>query len=190
MGNKGKLSPLPYRDMVLAAQDKRENSGLYESSETDMKLSALVSASAEEIAAIIDRKERISLTDTKTVQMRGVAYLRSCADGSSLPSMTGFSRSLGLTARALNDFRQKNPNHETSHFLELMHDAMADLLADAAVKNGSGLNTIFAIFLEKARFNWRDNSTIEIKMAGNNPLGQSDVDAATIAARYTELPSD
>ena len=190
MGNKGKLSPLPYGDMVLAAQEKRENSGLYDSSDADVKLSALVSASAEEIAAIIDSKERITLTDTETVERRGVAYLRSCADGSSLPSMTGLARCLGMSSRALNDFKQKNPNHKTSEFLDMMHDAMSDILADASIKNGSGINTIYSIFLQKARWGMRDNSVIEVKMADNSPLNQDGIDAAAIAKKYGDLPED
>ena len=185
---KTQSAPQSYSEMVLAAEEKRASSGLYSGGdETDMKLSALVAASAEEIARVIDSGGKVNLTDTEMVQTRGVAYLRACADGACLPSMTGFARSLGMTARALNDFKQRNPRHPTSEFLRLLHDSMADTLASAAIKNGSGINTIFAIFLEKARFSWRDNTVIELRTEDKQALSAT-TDPDEIASRWGELP--
>lgn len=186
---KTRSEPQTYSDMVMSAEEKRTTSGLYGGGDdTDLKLSALVAASAEEIARVIDNGGKVNLADTAMVQKRGIAYLRACSEGSCLPSMSGFARSLGMSTRALNDFKQRNPLHPTSEFLQLLHDSMADVLADAAIRNGSGINTIFAIFLEKARFSWRDNVTLEISQPQKDQLSYHVTPEQV--ARFSSLPED
>lgn len=177
-----------YPEMVLSAEEKRASSRLYEGDETDVRLSSIISASAEELARAIDGG-KVSLSDTEKVKIRGISYLRACADGACLPSMTGFARALGMTARALDDFKRRNPLHPTSDFLQMLHDAMADMLAEAAVRSGSGINQVFAIFLEKARFAWRDTTSIEISQPQTGPLG-ADVTADEISQKYLDLPEE
>ncbi len=183
-----KNTPQTYEDMIAVGMERRSNSKIYkaESMEvSDAKITDIVTMASEELAKLADAGEKLSLFDTQTIKRRTVLYLRSCADTSSMPSFNALCRSFGYSREGVRRFMQEHPNHDTTLWLSITHDSIADAMAEAALRNA--VNNITAIFTLKARDGWRDAVTIE------TPTTQSSITeltAAEIAAKWSELPAD
>ena len=178
-----------YGEMLSENEEHRGNR-LYkaESSEfVDGQLRELVGMSARELAEIADQREPINIADVATLKERTILYVRACSDTSAVPTFSGLARSVGVSTEALNDHMRRHPNSDSTEWLKIVHDSFADTLATAALRNMT--NSIVSIFSLKSRSGWRDNLGVEL-LTPDTSLISSAVDAATIAARYTELPSD
>ena len=189
MPNKPKNPPQSYEEMTAIGQERRQNSRIYRAESMELseaKISDIVSLTAAELAKLADTGETISLFDTQEVKRRSILYLRSCADTSSIPSFNALSRSFGYSREGVNKFRREHPTHESTRWLDMVHDAIADTLADCALHNLS--NSVVSIFALKAQSGWRDSITIETPIT-QAVLG-AEVSAEAIAAKYAELPSD
>lgn len=123
------------------------------------KLKELVTGTLPEVAAFATT-ERVSLEDTKEVQKRTIIYLRACAESGTFPSSLGLARSMGYSDRALRVWRREHANTKTGQWLEMFNDYCADILAQSSLKNNA--NTIMAIFLNKALYDFRDSTEIMI----------------------------
>lgn len=189
MPNKPKNPPQSYEEMTATGQERRQNSKIYRAESMELseaKISDIVTLTAAELARLADTDEAISLFDTQEVKRRSILYLRACADTSSIPSFNALARSFGYSREGVNKFRREHPTHETSVWLEMVHDAIADTLADCALHNLS--NSVVSIFSLKARDGWKDAYTFETPIT-QTVLG-AEVSAEAIAAKYSELPSD
>ena len=71
----------------------RQESGEY----NDQRISDLVRATAEELAAAVEDTGPISLSDTAELQRRTIIYLRACEQAATIPTFSGFARRLGVT---------------------------------------------------------------------------------------------
>lgn len=180
---------MTYTEMVADADD-RKGSRLYraESSEfVDGQLQELVTMTTQELAQIADRREVIDLDDLPTLQQRTILYCRSCSDSSTIPTFSGLARSLGVSTEGLNDIMRRRPGSPSAEWLRIVHDAFADALANAALRNLT--NSIVSIFSLKARSGWKDSLTIETPAANSGPLDVA-TDAERIAEKYCTLPED
>ena len=187
MSGKSKDLPQNYTQMLSDSAERRQNSKLYKAegvTAQDERLSAIVEKGAAELAQLAETGERLTLTDTEAVKARTLLYLRACADTSSLPTWSGLLRSFGMTTRAGYDFRRRRPDHPTTHWLELCHDAFADMLADAALRGLS--NTVFSIFVSKARNGWDDTFTLD-DLPEEPERKQT---AQEIRLKYQDMPDD
>ena len=174
--------------MLEDGRAKRETR-LYSADRTEANRQAiqeLVTASAVELAQAAAAIDTVSLADTETVKQRTMLYVRACADTGTIPTFSGLMRSMGLTTRAGEQYRRRNPDSDTGKWLELYSDYCGDVLADAALKNLT--NNVFAIFVEKARNNWQDKVTIETEIT-QSPYAQDALTEEDIIRKYQELPS-
>ncbi|MBO4419662.1 MAG: hypothetical protein J5789_07560 [Oscillospiraceae bacterium] len=165
--------PAPSYPEIVNDLQERKSPRIYKADNaefTDQRISDLVRTGTAELARIADGTQAVNLTDTDTVKRRTMIYLRACEEVATIPSMSGLARSFGLSTEALNKHRRQKPNSETSVWLEICHDAFADMMAESALRGT--VQPVVAIFTLKARSGWRDTLTIE-QAPINNPLGDS-----------------
>ncbi len=176
MPPKAKRPVMTYGEMVEMNESKR-GTRLYSKIEdgTD-KVQALINQTLQELVNIPDR---ISLRDTQAVRNIALAYVNSCAQTGVLPSKMGLARACGITRKGIDDYMFRNPESETTVFLSLLFDAFAECLSNAALTGSC--HPIFAIFVEKALFGWRDALTIEA--SPTNVLGSDEMTAADLQAK-------
>ena len=105
-------------------------------------------------------KRKLSLSDTEELKRRTIIYLRSCKDTACVPSSSGLAVFLGYTGRALEQWRSKKPNSETGMWLEMFSDLCAEIVSQLALRND--INTIFSIFLCKAKYGFRETSEVVV----------------------------
>ena len=187
--NQGKNKPArTFPQMVEDGLEKRQNSKLYKAEAAafvDEQLSALVRKTTEELASVAT-SEPVTLTDTETVKQRTILYLRACEASSSIPSVAGLARSMGLSRRALYDTIERRSPPETAKWLELFRDACSDILAEASLRNSC--NNITAIFLEKALYGLRESVEVVARPA-ESPLGE-EPDQIALEARIAGIVVD
>lgn len=174
---------------MIAANEQKKQNRLYrvESQEyATERIASLVRGSIEDLAALADGKQKISLADTKLLRERTIVYLRSCEASGVLPSIAGFCRSIGHSRNSVYDYMSRNPDSPSGQWLEIFKDVCGDLLATSALRGDT--QPIVSIFLEKEIFGLRDTIQIE-SVASSGPLGDT-VDSQEHARRYMSLPED
>ena len=188
MKNHGNNLPAQtFSEMVEDGTERRKTSKLYKAESAafvDEQLSALVKKTTEELAEVATSKP-ISLKDIDEVKKRTILYLRACEETSTIPSVMGLARSMGLTRQALYDCIWRGEPKDTAKWLELCRDAFSDLLAQAGLRNAC--NGITAIFLEKALYGLRETTEIIAKREDSTVLGET-LTAEEIAEKYKDLP--
>ena len=130
------------------------------------KLKALIRASMDDLAKYAE-SEKVYLGDAEAVKQRIIVYLRACEEVGTFPSSLGLARSLGCTRRALNYWRERNPNTETARWLELFSETCLDILNQSALRNNS--NAIVSIFLAKSMYGLQDKTAIEVSTQQYEP---------------------
>jgi len=178
-GRKPKNPPMTQEEMTEVVQQKR-SSRIYraESQEiADQGISKSVINALSELKQA-DGRTKINMDDTNMVKSRIEAYLETCAVNSSLPSMTGIAMILGYTRTGLYLYMEKQ-NTETSRYLQLVHDKLADILSENALKNNA--NNITAIFLLKSLYGLRESQTVEF-VVNNNPNGEPSINDVALRA--------
>lgn len=176
---------MTYDAMLAEQKSKSKGSHLYKaetSALNEESISDVVSRAADELTAVAEGRQRISLTDTPTLKAISLQYVKACAAAGTLPTMTGLARSLGCTLRATEDFRARNPNTESGKWLQMFHDTCSECLETSAMRGA--VNTIMAIFISKARYGLKEGNELVIK--ANDPLGAK-VSPEEIASRYDYL---
>ena len=174
--------------MLEDAKSVRNNSKVYKAKSleiSDARISALVAKCAIELSQSANN-DPVALNDTDIVKSRTIAYISACAEASCFPSVNGWARSMGMSRSAIYDFRNRNPEHETSRWIDLTLDAFSEVLSESALRNNC--NSIVAIFIQKAQYGMREQVEL-IKPVINNSLGllQS---ADEIREKYKDLVDD
>lgn len=90
---------------------------------------------------------RVDLSDTQAVQERIFMYFEACSMSSCFPSVMGLAAALGCSRQNLNRWLLAHANHATTEFINIVKDMIADVLADAALRNNAA--QIMAIFIMK-----------------------------------------
>jgi hypothetical protein len=168
----GTRKPAPSYDELVTDLQERKSPRIYKqeaAQANDEMISRIVRHGAEELEQIAAGGEIVSLSDLKTVKAKTLLYLQACDEASTIPTMGGLARSLGVTSRALNKHRTTHPDSKTATWLELCHDAFADMMAESALRGT--VQPVVAIFTLKARSGWRD--TITIEPVRTDPIGES-----------------
>lgn len=183
-----KHPPMTYHDMIEDAKEIRENSKLYKAKSleiSDERITSIIAKCTADLASIVDGKH-ITLNDTEMVQDYTIAYFSACAKASCFPSVSGWARSMGLSRRAIYDFRNAKPDHDTSKWIDLMLDTFSDILSEAALRNNC--NSIIAIFIQKAQYGMKEHDE-HIKPVMQDQLGET-LSAEEIKNKYKDLPED
>ena len=184
----GKNAPMSYNAMIEDARNIKDNSKLYKAKSlevSDARISELVAQCAVELtnSAACDP---ITLNDTETVKQQTIAYISACAKAACFPSVNGWARSMGFSRNALYDFRNRNPEHKTSQWIDMTLDAFSEIITQSALRNNC--NSIVAIFIQKAQYGMREQEE-HIKPVLDSPLGKI-TSSEEIREKYKDLPDD
>ena len=185
----GKNLPKTGAEMVEAELVHKSNR-MYkqESAEfVDGQLTALVDDMADQLEQASDM-EPVSLSDTSRVKSITMQYIRACAAASTLPNVTGLSRSLGMSRQAVYDCISRHSPRATAEWFTLCRESFAEALETSSLRNS--VNSITAIFLLKAVHGYRESA--ELIVSGKEQLTTEDQEqiAAEIMSRYSDLIED
>lgn len=141
------------RAATKAYRTKKET----ESTET---IRSLISKGMENLA-YSQAVGKMNLLDTDRLKEQSMVYLQTCMEDAVLPDFQSFCLSLGYSRSGVLNFIKKteedNPSRE---WLVMMRDTFSSMLAQAAL--GGDVNTIFAIFQQKAMYGWQETSKVEV----------------------------
>lgn len=146
------------KEMIETGKQKRASSAIYKVKSmeaTDEAIKQTVIKALKEIE-LSDINRRIDLSDIEMLKTITKAYIATCADTSSFPSMSGLARALGTSRQALYWWIHNKPTTETAKWLVTCHDTFSDIIAETALRNNC--NPVYAIFIQKAMFGLRDNT--------------------------------
>ena len=104
-----------------------------------------------------------------------------------MPSIQGLAMKMGMGRENITYFRNKYPNHATTQFINMFEDMCAEIISMAAERNA--INPVFAIFKEKAKYNWVDKQELNViaQQAQQAALGETKT-PEQIAEQYGYLP--
>ena len=183
MGRPPNNLPMTFDQMVASNEarkpKKSDRRAILEANKQE--ISSLVGSLADRLEEA-NRKPKVNLQDTERVKEICIQYIRSCEFTGTLPTLAGAELALGCSPSAFKTFKYRNPNHETTKWINAMRDHFAELLGQAALDGD--VAAIPAIFTLKARYNWNDQPEIEAK--DNNDT--EDLSPDTIAEKYDDLP--
>ena len=188
-----KRTPQDTGQMLEVEQERRGNSKLYKAESAlfvDGQITDLVTQTADELEAA-GNMEPISLTDTDRVRAISMQYVRSCAEASTLPSISGLARALGLTRRAVYDCLDRGSPKDAARWFTLCRDAFSEMLETGSLRNST--NTITSIFLLKACYGYKEQpSEVVISQGSKSPYDgmTSDEAAAAIMQKYQDMVDD
>lgn len=137
--------------------------------------------------AIADREtlSKFPLSNTERLKEQTMVYLETCLEDGILPDFQSFSMSLGFTSSGVNNYIKRTEEGDPSRdWLVTMKELFSSMLSQAALSDD--VNTIFAIFAQKAMYDWRENQQITI--AVDNPLGapKTEEEINKINERYAQ----
>lgn len=184
----GKNLPMTGPAMVEAELSRKGNR-MYraESSEfVDGQLTALVDDMADQLEQVSEMTP-VSLSDTERVREITLAYVRACAAASTLPSMTGLSRSLGMSRAAIYDCINRQSPRAAADWFALCREGFAELLETGSLRNNT--NPVVSIFLLKSAYGYREANEFIISNKDTGPLGEQ-MTPEQIAAKYRDMVED
>lgn len=104
---------------------------------------------------------KINLMDTERVKEQSMIYLNTCMEDGVLPDWQSFCLSLGYSRSGVLSYMKRNDDSDpTKEWLNMIRDTMSSMLSQAAL--GGDVNTIFAIFQQKAMYGWSETSRVEV----------------------------
>lgn len=104
---------------------------------------------------------KINLADTERVKEQSMIYLNTCMEDGILPDFQSFCLSLGYSRSGVLGYIKRNSEDDPSReWLIMMRDTFSSMLSQAAL--GGDVNTIFAIFQQKAMYGWQETSKVEV----------------------------
>lgn len=104
---------------------------------------------------------KLNLADTERVKEQSMIYLNTCMEDGVLPDWQSFCLSLGYSRSGVLGYMKRNDDTDpTKEWLNMIRDTMSSMLSQAAL--GGDVNTIFAIFQQKAMYGWSETSRVEV----------------------------
>ena len=140
------------------------------------------------VAIAIMKMDACDLHDPAQVKQRLLDYFQICADFDMKPAVNALALALGTNRQRLWEIATENEKQlsipaESKAYIKQAYDSL-QVLWESYMQNGK-INPVSGIFLAKNHFGYKDQT--EYVLTPNNPLG-SETDAATISAKYDELP--
>ncbi len=163
-GQKPGRNILTESEMLDLASSQRESRLYSRSADSGEKVSAIVGTLANELSEL---PEKISLNDTALVLTVAKQYVNACAAVGSIPSKIGCCRAFGCSRQAVDNFMLRNPEHPTTDLLQILFDAFAEALNNAALTGSC--HPIVGIFISKAVYQWKESVVLETPVS--KPLG-------------------
>lgn len=184
----GKNDPMSFSEMVAVGEQKKQNR-LYreQTSEfSDQQISALVKRTARELKMM--PAEKVSLRDIDRVKNVTSEYLRSCEVSSTLPTMSGLARSLGLTRQAIYYCIGHHSPAAAADWFQMCHDAFSDMLTEASLRGN--VQPVVSIFVQKAMYGYNEKVEI-VAQQQTSPLGsESEIEQADLERKLQDIVID
>jgi len=186
-GRKAKNSPATEEQIVEVGRRKALVNPMYPSDPAELSaneeaIGRIISFAREGVENVIANGGKIRLDDTEAIKAITWRYLDICSRNGIPPSMTSFSMAIGCTIQAMNDYKRRHPQSETTAWLNYVKEVFADILSQTMLAGKSV--AIPSIFVLKARYGWKDDPGVD--MSEKNPT--ESVDAKTIMEKYSDLP--
>lgn len=136
-------------------------------------------------ALTIARMPLVDLNDINAVEERIDWYFEHCFNNDMKPTVSGFCNALKINRSTLMQWRNGTFRADTHQAVILAKYALMEELWENYMQNGK-INPVSGIFLGKNNYGYTDKQEYVL-----TPNQQTDViDAATIEAKYAELPED
>ncbi|MFI3226991.1 MAG: hypothetical protein R3Y09_06205 [Clostridia bacterium] len=144
------------------SQDKVRNPRLNYKEQSDEHKSKEISISISnkiEILEDITSRGKTDLNNIEEVKIRAIDYFKACELASSFPSVMGLaSHGFGISRQALDKYLQNN-NNETTEYIKMVKDQMADILTNESLYNRA--NAVQALFQLKNHFGHADKIELQ-----------------------------
>lgn len=128
----------------------------------------------------------INIADARQVEQRISDYMLLCTEYDMKPTVKGFCNALRITRQTLFDWRHGNFRADTHQAVILRAYDLLEELWENYMQNGK-INPVAGIFLGKNNYGYSDKQ--EMVLTPNTGAPEA-TDAATIEAKYAELPED
>lgn len=149
----------------ILAQRKQANGNVrksYKNPQSEQKtalLAADIRGKAEALRQLA-KVDRVNFDDLEAVQGRVSDYMESCAMAGVFPSFQGLCVfALGRERQAVYAYLKQHPDTSTAQFLNLVRDAIADIISNAGLQRVS--DNVMSIFLLKNSHGFSDRVEIE-----------------------------
>lgn len=104
---------------------------------------------------------KLNLLDTERLKEQSMIYLNTCMEDGVLPDFQSYCLALGYSRSGVLGYIKRSPDDDPSkEWLIMMRDTFSSMLSQAAL--GGDVNTIFAIFQQKAMYGWQEVSKVEV----------------------------
>lgn len=137
-------------------------------------------------AMTIMRQPLIDLNDPEQVRERRDWYFNHCFENDMKPTVSGLCNAFRISRQTLMQWRQGRFREDTHQAIILEAYAIMEELWENYMQNGK-INPVSGIFLAKNNYGYTDKQ--EMVLTPNTGTPEA-VDAATIEAKYAELPED
>lgn len=104
---------------------------------------------------LLKAPHKVDLNNLEEVQLCTYNYFNACAAAEVYPSVMGLAtHGFKISRQALNQYMLRNPNSETTEYINRVKDIMADILTNESLKGNA--NPVQAIFQLKNHFEHTD----------------------------------
>lgn len=132
----------------------------------------------------MEERGKVDFGNIAEVRSRTYDYLNACASAAVYPSVMGLAvHGYGVSRQALNQYLQRN-NNDTTEFIRIAKDIMADILTNASLYNNA--NAVQALFQLKNHFGHADRVEIEAIPAERAEY----ISMEELEQKYSMLPED
>ena len=132
------------RDLEID-RNKRPNQPIYKIQSGEFKKQEL-SADIQRVIDIFSvRRPKVNFRQSEEVQTRIVEYFTACANAGVYPSVQGLAvQGFGVSRQALNQWRNKHQDLDSTKLIEMACDLIADILTNQSLHNNA--NPVQALF--------------------------------------------
>ena len=138
-------------------------------------------------AMMIRNMSPVNKNDAKAVEDRITWYLNHCIDFDMKPTVKGFCNALGVARQTLLNWRTGAYRAGTHEEIIVRAYDLLEEMWENYMMNGK-VNPMAGLFLGCNNFGYKDVKQLNVTPVVNNE--PETIDAATIEAKYAELPED
>ena len=137
-------------------------------------------------ALAISRLPLVDLNDTNAVSERIDWYFEHCFGNDMKPTVAGLCNALKISRTTLLEWRRGTYRDDSYQAIVLKAYSIMEELWENYMQNGK-INPVSGIFLAKNNYGYTDKQEYVLTP---NQQQRTDIDPATIEAKYAELPDD
>lgn len=161
---------LSIEEMALM-QENTKSSKIYKEISSEHRQQA-ISKICLRLRGELENMNYVELTTIPLDDLKAITddYITACGVTGSIPSVLGLARYLGYSRGGLYKFLNTHAHTENAKFLEIVRDALAQILDECALQNVT--NPVVSIFILKSLHERIDKSELFLKQeVPESPLG-------------------